>query len=169
MKKTLYILRHATAEDLGNTQLADFDRELKPTGIIEAARMGKRLADSTMVPSAIVSSPAPRASETAKIFAEQLGLASEIISLDENLYGGGPRGYLAAINHTSNTIDALMLVGHNPDISYLVEYLCRSEIGQMEKASVVQIDFENQNWAEVSSKTGDFIAYLSPNEEQTAI
>ncbi len=166
MRKTLYIIRHASAEDAGNSSMfRDFDRELTSTGIIEAARMGKYLDQKGIKFDHVISSSAERAKATAKIFCEQLGFEVDEIQLDEKLYGGGARSYLAALNALEVPCQQLALVGHNPDISFLAEYLTRADMGignGMDKAGVIILEFENLKWSEISSKDGKFIAYHSP-------
>lgn len=169
MKKTLYLVRHATAEESGNSSmLKDFDRELTSFGIIEAARAGQKFALAGHRTDLIVSSEANRAKETAKIFAEQLKMEADQIQLEEGLYGGGARAYLNLTNALDNAHTAVMMVGHNPDLTFFVEYLTRGSVGDaMEKASVAVIEFEGLAWAEVSSKTGSLVAYITPkNHEQ---
>lgn len=164
MKKTLYLVRHATAEDGGNTPMfRDFDRELTSPGIIEAARMGKFLATKGVQFDLILSSAAERAKATAKIFAEQLHYDADAILLDEGLYGGGPRSYLAAVNQIDENISKVAIFGHNPDITFFAEYLTRADIGgTMDKASVICFEFEDIQWAAVSSKMASFLAHYSP-------
>ncbi len=163
MKRYLYLVRHATAED-GSFYLPDFDRELTPEGIIQAARMGKRLADSNLKPELLVSSGAKRAYQTAKIMAEQLGCDTNKIETDNALYAGGPKAYMAIVNASLSSLAHLMIVGHNPDISFFAEYLTHADIGQMNKSGVVTIEFEHLEWSEVSARTGKFISYKHPKE-----
>jgi phosphohistidine phosphatase len=163
MKRYLYLVRHATAED-GSFYLPDFNRELTPEGIIEAARMGKRLSDTNLKPNFMISSSAARAYQTAKIMAEQLGYDIETIETSATLYDGGAKAYMAAITETDNNCLHLMVFGHNPDISFFAEYLTHADIGQMSKSGVVSIEFDNLDWAEVSARTGKLIGYNRPNQ-----
>lgn len=164
MTKLLYLIRHATAEEGGNSPMfRDFDRDLTSTGIIESARMGKFLSSKGIKFDLVISSPAERAKGTAKIFAEQLGIDTETIVIDENLYGGGPRGYLAAVNGLDESVNSVVIFGHNPDITFFGEYLTRADIGgQMDKAGCLIMQFDDVKWAEVSSKMGKFVAYHAP-------
>ncbi|MFY7911705.1 MAG: SixA phosphatase family protein [Emticicia sp.] len=164
MNKTLYIIRHATAEDGGNSPMfRDFDRELTSAGIIESARMGKFLASKGIKFDLIVSSAAERAKATAKIFAEQLHYDADEIIIDDAIYGGGPRSYLSAVNQLDESASVVAIFGHNPDVTFFSEYLTRADIGgSMDKAGVVVLEFEDLKWAEVSSKMAKFAGYFSP-------
>lgn len=161
MKKKIYLVRHARAEDQA-LMFKDFDRELLSSGIMDAARMGKFLHELPIKVDQIVSSTAVRAWQTAKVLAEQLSYDVEDIVADERLYDGGPRAYLERINSTEESIEELMMVGHNPDITYFAEYLTRSNLFSMDKGGVVTIEFEGLQWAEISGKLGKFVSYVTP-------
>ena len=163
MPITLYIVRHAKAEDRA-IFMSDFDRELTPDGIMAAARIGRYLHGKGILPDVIMSSPAPRAKSTANVVAEQIGYELAQVAFNERLYEGGPKAYLAAINALPNTLQSAMIVGHNPDVSYLAEFLTHQTIGSMSKGAVIAITFENLNWAEVSGRTGTMAFQIGPKQ-----
>ncbi len=163
MKRYLYIVRHAKAEE-GGAFFKDFDRELTTSGIMDAARMGKFLAEKGLTPQLLLSSSAARAFQTAQIMSEQLGYPKEGIRSTRNLYDGGPRAYLSAVNTSPETCQYLMIFGHNPDVSYFAEYLTGADIGSMSKGGVVTVEFENLEWEAVSAHTGKLISYDFPKQ-----
>lgn len=162
--KTLYLIRHATAEDGSSSSMfRDFDRDLISSGIIETARMAKYMLSKLYEVDLIVSSKANRAAETAKILAEQWKMDVDAIQFDDNIYGGGPRAYLAALNKLEEGVNSVVMVGHNPDISFFGEYLTRDDTGgQMKKAGVLILTFNDLKWAEISNKSGSVKAYHDP-------
>jgi len=163
MKRYLYIVRHAKAEE-GLPFFKDFERELTTPGMLDATRMGKFLADKGLKPDVLISSSAARALQTAQLMAEQLGYSNDHIQSNRDLYDNGPKSYLATVNTAPESCHYLMVFGHNPDVSYFAEYLSNSNIGSMSKGSVVTIEFENLEWAAVSARTGKFISYDSPKQ-----
>lgn len=163
MKKTLLLLRHATAEDQSQ-MFKDFDRELNSRGIMDAARMGHYLKQQGTTIESIKASGAARTYQTAKIVAEQMRFEVDDIETVEKLYSGGPQAYLAAINATPDTMQTLLICGHNPDISYFAEYLTSANIGSMQKCSMAVIDFEDQTWSEISGKTGNLVKLVTPDD-----
>ncbi|WP_460956084.1 SixA phosphatase family protein [Spirosoma litoris] len=163
MSITLYIVRHAKAEDRA-IFMADHDRQLTPDGIIAAARMGRYLHRKGVQPDQMISSTAPRAKDTAKVFAEQLGFDLGQIQLDEKLFDGGPKAYLAAINALPPSTKTAMIFGHNPDVSYLAEFLTHENIGSMSKGAVAVVTFETSDWAEVSGRTGSLVFQIGPKQ-----
>ena len=163
MTLTLYIVRHAKAEDLA-TFMADHDRQLTSEGIMAAARMGRYLQGKAIKPDAIVSSTAPRAKDTARVLAEQLGHDPAQIRLDGALFDGGSKAYLAVVNALPNEVQSAMIVGHNPDVSYFAEFLTHQSIGSMSKGAVVTITFDHLNWADVSGRTGSVAFQIAPKQ-----
>jgi phosphohistidine phosphatase len=166
MSITLYIVRHAKAEDRA-IFMADHDRQLTSDGIIAAARMGHYLHEKGIRPDIIISSTAPRAKDTARGIAEKTGYEPEQIRLDETLFDGGPKAYLAAINAVPESAQTAMIVGHNPDVTYLAEYLTHQQIGSMSKGAVIAVTFDNLTWAEVSGRTGHVTLDIKPRQLST--
>lgn len=167
MKKTLILIRHASAEE-NNFTIKDFDRQLIDKGLSEAAKMGRWMADKKINPDHIITSSAPRAYKTAEIIASQLQFDISSIESIRNLYDGGPNAYLDQVVSTPETSQLLILFGHNPDISYFGEYLSDAHIGSMKKCSIVIIEFADQKWEEISAGTGKFISYITPKEVKEA-
>lgn len=144
--------------------MSDHDRELTSEGIMAAARIGRFLHEKTVEPGQIVSSTAPRARDTAKVIAEQIGFDPAQIRLDDKLFEGGPKAYLAAVNQLPDSTQSAMIVGHNPDVSYFAEFLTHQSVGSMSKGAVVAVQFDDLSWAEVSGRTGSIQFTISPKE-----
>jgi len=68
----LYVVRHATAEDVGEGG-SDHDRRLTKKGRKAFTRLVRRLAEAGMDVDLVASSPLVRARETAEILAHELG------------------------------------------------------------------------------------------------
>ncbi len=159
VKKRLYLVRHAKAES-GAPMFKDFERELTGEGYIDAARMAAFLNNRGEKVERIVASSAFRTRQTAQVFAEQMEFDWEQVELIDDLYDCGARAYIAALNSTPAETTGLMMVGHNPDISYFAEYLTRDFYESMGKASVCIIEFEDLEWAEVSGRTGTLAGFF---------
>lgn len=163
MSRILYIVRHAKAEDR-SMFMTDHSRQLTADGIMAAARIGRFLKEKQVRPDQIVSSTAPRAKDTAKGMAEQLGFDPEQIELNEALFEGGPKAYLAAVNALPDSAQSAMIVGHNPDVTYFAEFLTHQSLGSMSKGAVVAIEFADVDWPEVSRATGRVLFQIAPKQ-----
>ena len=160
MTKTLYLVRHAKASD---SVSPDLIRPLVANGMIDAARMGRHLASKMQGIDLILTSHSERTQMTAQVFCEQLSIDNQIVKTNEDLYESSPKHYLDALSEVSESMNSVMIVGHNPSISYLAEFLTGEEIGSMPTCAVVGITFENLLWAELAKKTGHMIFYDSPD------
>lgn len=160
MTKTLYLVRHAQASD---SVSPDLYRPLTPNGMIDATRMSRHLSARMQGIQQVITSHSERTQMTARIFIEQLGLPKEVMKTDELLYESATKNYLSAVNNIEEKYDSVMLVGHNPSISYFAEYLCHEEFGSMPTCAVIGMSFENLSWAEVSKRTGTRLFYDSPD------
>lgn len=167
MKKTLILVRHATAEEQ-NFTVKDFDRQLVGKGLSEAALMGRWLVEKNIKPDHFITSAAPRAYKTAELIAGQFQVDISTIITSRSLYDEGPKAYLHSVNTTPESSNVLILFGHNPDISYFGEYISGTDIGSMKKAGIVIIEFEDQKWEEISAGTGKFITYITPRQVKEA-
>ena len=111
----LYLLRHGIAMNAGATA-TDSSRPLTDKGskrIRKAARGLRRLGVSF---DAILTSPLPRAHQTATLVAEALGQQGHLSALEALKPGGSPDDLLLSLkdyNHCGN----LLLVGHEPLLS----------------------------------------------------
>lgn len=162
MTKTLYLLRHARAADRLSGQ-KDIERELDSIGLQNSTRMGMNFSNKTLQFDMIISSPAERAKQTASLIAEQMKYNTDKIHYNDEIYEASVRTLLQVVNRFKDEWNNVLLVGHNPSISYLAEYLTRSELGDMTTCGVARIEFDLESWAEVSEGNGELINYEHPD------
>ncbi|NBP71356.1 MAG: phosphohistidine phosphatase, partial [Cytophagia bacterium] len=93
MKRLLYIMRHAQAEDL-HADLLDRDRELTSKGQQEALIIGTQLVKQAFNPDYIYTSIAKRTKHTAALVSDVLKVATENVIEEEELYNSSIRSYL---------------------------------------------------------------------------
>jgi len=132
----LYFLRHGEADWPGWTK-PDDERPLTDFGKKEVRQVAKFLNRLKVKPDLIVTSPLPRASQTAEVAAEQLKTK---LRQDEALEPGFGISELSTVlkRHRSRV---LMLVGHEPDFSSVISALTGGFI-KMSKAGVALIDID---------------------------
>jgi len=132
----LYFLRHGEADWPGWTK-PDDERPLTDFGKKEVRQVAKFLNRLKVKPDVIVSSPLPRALQTAEVAAEQLKTK---LRQDEALEPGFGISELSTVlkRHRSKI---LMLVGHEPDFSSVISALTGGFI-KMSKAGVALVDID---------------------------
>ncbi len=132
----LYFLRHGEADWPGWTK-PDDERPLTDFGKKEARQVAKFLNRLKVKPDLIVSSPLPRALQTAEAAAEQLKTK---LRQDQELEPGFGISELKTVlkRHRSKV---LMLVGHEPDFSSVISALTGAFL-KMSKAGVALVDID---------------------------
>lgn len=118
----LYFLRHATAEIIRPGQL-DIDRCLIDKGRSQAMRVAEFMAKQAIRPAKVLSSPYPRAMQTAAIVCQQaqLPMAEEAAWLA--LETPVELALQALYSAKGSWPSTVLLVGHEPDFSLLLSKL----------------------------------------------
>ncbi len=159
--KKLYIIRHSKAVEMA-PDYSDFNRCLAESGIEKATHIAAHLAQDITEVDLILSSPACRALETAKIFAESLNYPTTDIVTQQPLYHfGGIDQAIDIISHVDDDVETLMLFGHNPTFNALSWNLCKEFREGMPTSSVVGITFNTRTWAKAVKKGGKLLTYLT--------
>jgi phosphohistidine phosphatase len=149
--KTLYLLRHAKSswEDVN---LADFDRPLNDRGLDAAPLMGEFIAKNHLLPDALLTSPARRAEQTARLVKDAAAIPVSI-TFDERIYEASPQTLNMVISELNNGLDSAMVVGHNPGIEGFIRHLS-GQLEPMPTASLAIIDLNIDTWSEIGTGKG---------------
>jgi phosphohistidine phosphatase len=156
----LYIVRHGDADTLAPT---DDERELSKKGRKVTAAMARLLkAAGFDKPELIVTSPLPRAEQTARIMAEEFAPGARFETNDGLQSGKGAEIVMSIVASKKNECEVLMVVGHDPTFSRVASALVSgSEIPVIEmKKSSVAI-FEVTRFS-VPGMRAALLAYLPP-------
>ncbi len=163
MGKTLFVVRHAMANptDIGST---DVDRILSSDGLQQSSRLGAYIYKTNTDISSIECSYAKRAIQTAENIADQIGFDIAKINSDPELYETSVRIILNKVYTFLNEWEAVILVGHNPVLSYFVEYLTGHHFEGMEAGSLVKISCAVDDWKLIARENASFEYYVSPSD-----
>ena len=131
----IYFLRHGKA-DWPYWKRSDDERPLTKDGGKEVRKVAKLLSRLEIAP-LILTSPLPRASETAAIAGEVLDVE---MREDKTLEPGFNAAKLAKLLQEFSA-DRLMLVGHDPDFSHTIGDLTGGAI-KLGKAGVALVDLD---------------------------
>lgn len=119
----LYLLRHAEAQHPPGC--ADFDRPLSAAGILEAQALAATVAadDSLTGKRCILASTAARTQQTAAIFTKENHFPENSLQHIPEIYEASAIDLLKIINNQAEDIEHLIIIGHNPGLSYLIHYI----------------------------------------------
>lgn len=163
MGKTLFIVRHAMAKSTEPGK-KDIDRTLSSEGLQQSSRLGVYIYKKNTEISAIVCSNALRAIQTSELIADQINFDISKIQADPELYEASVRIIINKVNEFNNEWNEVIIVGHNPVLSYFVEYLTGHHFDGMEAGSMVKISSGVDDWALVSQENASFEYYVSPED-----
>ena len=159
MLLNLLLIRHAKSS-WENLNLSDFDRPLNKRGKHNAPLMGKRINGYEMQIDTIISSPARRAKETAKIIAKEVGFFEKNINYEIGLYHASLDIFIKVLSDQKK--ENLMMVGHNPGIQEFSYWLCSEPRINFPTCGAILISFNLQEWSELNKYCGTIRSFEYP-------
>ena len=148
----LTLIRHAKSS-WDEAGLSDFDRPLNDRGRRDAPRMGRRLKELGVHFELMLSSPAQRAIETARLIAAELHYPDYRIRTLESLYNADADTLLEEIQRIESGVRHAALVAHNPGISRLYHLLTGDSV-DMPTCTAATLRFDVDDWQGVHMDSG---------------
>jgi phosphohistidine phosphatase len=146
--KQLLICRHAKSS-WKNPQLSDIERPLNKRGKHDAPMMGERLAQKGMIPDAIICSPAKRARKTAVRLCKGMLLCRDVIHIRQAIYDTDIRGLLKVICRENDRYQRLLLVGHNFELTDLVNDFSPVGIYNVPTCGIAAFQLALNSWKDI--------------------
>ena len=148
--RTLCLFRHAKST-WGALGTDDIDRPLHPIGSTNAPMMGNFLKNQKIKPDLILSSNATRCLATAELIAEPLNYKKENIKVDPRLYDASVEDLLQVLEGIDNKFKTVILVGHNPGLTLLANYLAEGHVVNLPTCGVFCLDIDMDDWKNITS------------------
>jgi phosphohistidine phosphatase len=169
MKRTLLILRHAKSDRDAADVPNDYARPLARRGVRDATRMGRWLRGQDLMPGRVLSSPARRARQTVELAAESGGWSATAIRFDPRLYLASCETLCRRLSACPPLIRTLLLVGHNPGLDDLLEYLSadpppRTASGKLLTAGAVAQLTLHDGWKGLEPRGATLVQLVRPRE-----
>ena len=158
--KRLYIVRHAKAS-WSNNVFPDYNRSLESQGKLDIKKLSLYLKSKNYTPEYILTSAAKRTLETSNIISSVL--FDNIIpplKKDPLIYEASEKAFLKIISSIDSKYNSLMIVGHNPTITSLINKVSDAFIDHVPTSGIAVIDFEQLNWINLNS--GKLIEFIYP-------
>lgn len=151
--KTIYLLRHADALPKTCYQ-KDIERKLSETGKTEAKLIAQQLLKEDIMFDSIISSSATRTKETISIIQKHLNFIDSKLTFVDSAYNSSTKNLIDIVNTFNSSINSVLLIGHNPSISLLANYLTDNEIYHFPTCGIIRIDLDIDNWKEIIKGVG---------------
>jgi phosphohistidine phosphatase len=176
MVLTLYLLRHAKAED-GPPSQTDFSRALAPRGRTAARAMARFLSEHDPKLDLVISSPAKRTRQTLTGIRGALGKTR--VKFVRDLYLASEADLFAFVRSLPPDINRAMLIGHNPGFHELAIALSgsvksgatRARMRMIEKfptGALCEISFKGKSWDTLERGAGTLCAFIRPADLPSA-
>ena len=166
--KTLFVLRHATAERDSATG-KDFDRPLAERGWHDAEAVGREMRARGLHPDAVIASAAKRAAETVEALARGYGPLQA--GFDERIYDAPEARLLEIVKEVDDGPERMLLVGHNPGIENLVRRLAGDDSSEhrdrivdgFPTAALAAIELPVTHWRDLQERRGRVVELIAPS------
>ncbi len=147
--KNLFVMRHAQALNIQNN---DWDREISEKGIAQALHAAQFLKANYKIDK-ILCSLSVRTQQTLAIVQDSLNISSVDNKLE--FYTASEKDWLVDIMAQENRINNLLIIGHNPSLSHLVNILSEPShstnefSGILAPAEIAIIQFDSVSWQDL--------------------
>ncbi|MER7952742.1 histidine phosphatase family protein [Streptomyces sp. NPDC096079] len=165
--RRIVLLRHAKAD--WNDE-SDHERPLADRGRTDAPVAGRKLADSGIAFDLALCSTAARTRETWKLAVHELPHRPKTV-YEERLYEASLGELIAVVNETPDTVNDLLLIGHNPGMHALADALAGESEGDLlprmnrsgfPTSAFAVIAFDG-SWKSVEHGVGRLVDFWTPH------
>jgi len=163
--KTLYLVRHAKSS-WKYTNLDDFERPLNNRGRKNAPFMGKVLKKLKVAPDLVISSPANRASTTARMIAAAINYPLGNIRYSEAIYEFSEKALIHVVKQINDAVNKAMVVGHNPALNGLANYIGDQPIGNIPTCGAICVELDISSWAKLNAHCGKLKFFEFPKKQK---
>lgn len=167
--KRLTLLRHAKS-GWQDPVKRDFDRPLNDRGRKAAATMGAFMRRESMAFDLVIASPAVRVRQTLEGVEDGLGAPLGPL-FDTRLYMASAALLLEVAQSVPETVERLLLVGHNPGLEDLALMLVppgEALRGEVEEkyptATLAELAIDAPRWADLAAGGGRLLRFTRPRD-----
>ena len=153
--KKLIIVRHCKSS-WSDMRLSDFDRPLNNRGMNDGDLMSGKLLENLSSVDLLISSSSNRTVLTSNFFIDKININK--IKYEDELYHADYKTIINKLKKVDNIINKLMVIGHNPGLTYLVNYFSNIRLYNLPTTGIVIFDLFIDNWKEI-----DKIKDLNPS------
>jgi phosphohistidine phosphatase len=165
--KHVYLLRHAKSS-WKTRGVPDHDRPLAPRGRRAAKAIAGHLLERSIEPELVLCSTARRARQTLERIEPVLGTA--VVRFEPELYHAGAHTLLDRLRAVDDTVDSVLLIGHNPAVQQLALQLAHPtrELRELEAkfptAGLATLVFPDPGWRALAPHSGELTEFVRPRD-----
>jgi len=145
----------------------DFERPLTDRGNKDASRIGSWIQEYDWMPDQIICSPAKRVKQTVDHLCQKIGIDSRTVEYDKRIYEADQNHLLNMLKETNSLTTRLLMVGHNPSFSDLLNFLCSDSTHpsvdrSMSSAALAVITLKAP-WSALDQGSGKLMSLIQPH------
>lgn len=159
--KTLHLIRHSIADD-GCPGTADIDRPLSDRGESICKHMSRQIWKSGCRFTHVFVSPANRAQATIGLLDKNTRQLEIDWTTDNDLYTFAWPELLKWLESRDNNQDEVTVVGHNPAITELTNYLTGKQLAQVPPCTCLKLCLDVERWSDLYRECGHLDKLLLP-------
>ena len=159
--KSLIIVRHCKSS-WADLSLSDFDRPLNKRGNIDGELMSNYLREKEKKIDKLILSTSKRTRLTSKYFTEKIHFDS--ISYIDELYHASYSDIINIISKVENNFNSVMVIGHNPGLTELINQYTIMNIYNLPTTGVVKVEFKGDKWERITENKGIIVYKKFPKE-----
>lgn len=157
--KHVILFRHAKSS-WDQLHLSDFDRQLNTRGENDAPIIGKEIQRRGIIPEMILCSSSQRTKQTLDL-AYPFFSNAKILYLDK-LYHSSEDFIFQQIKNANDQFDTLMIVAHNPGITFAFEKLGKHRIDNVPTSGVACFSFNVASFSDIEKNEGNLEYFIYP-------
>ncbi|MCB9246511.1 MAG: histidine phosphatase family protein [Flavobacteriales bacterium] len=154
--KTLHLIRHFKSDWSGDWS-SDFERKLNDRGRSDIPVMAEKLKHAGADPQAIFHSAAVRTTLTCQGLLHHCNWRNIPVQSVSEFYGAGIGEFMHFIDHLDDRYSEVMLIGHNPTMTDLINYLSKARLDNLPTGGWAEIRFDVASWKDLRPKSGSLV------------
>lgn len=171
--RELMLFRHAKS-DWSVEGIPDHQRQLNGRGRMAAPAMAQHIFELGLMPDEILCSTAVRTRQTLDLMsAKWQELAPEWpakIGFEDHLYEASPMAIMACIGNVDDRSNRLMVIGHNPGLEDLADYLLQGQSSELQSAmsakfptaALALLEISTNTWASLAGSSVRLTQFIQP-------
>ncbi len=171
MTRELLVFRHGKS-DWTTDASSDFERPLAKRGRKAVKQMGSWLKQQGYLPDCILSSPALRAKQTTLRLCQAAEMDESGIEWQPTFYEAGTIAFLEVLADCPVSKQRVLMVGHNPGLEDLVDYLCGGPLERpmdgklLPTAALARLQMPN-DWSQLEPGCAQLLSLTRPRDLET--
>ncbi len=160
--KEIFVLRHAKSS-WDNVNLSDHERPLTDRGIKDAAKLCAFVKKKGHKLDKVLCSTAKRAKETFDLSADGFNFEIDKITYTDKLYFGDVTDLIRDLRELDESLNNILIVGHNPTLHHLVELLANEKIDRFTTCNLAIFSYAGE-WITLNSHKCSLKSLIRPKD-----